>query len=238
MTPAWPLLLAPLALACGGTTASADLADDVPEAEWVRVSYGAGKTVDVFVIRPVGYVDGVAYPVVVALPWGGGTADLVLSLVDRYWDTEAPARGYIVVAPEVLGPSLDTEAEALIPAIFDWLGSTLSYDPSRVVLTGASNGGRGVFHAAIAHPDRFAALIGMPGEYRGSGEDLAGLSGKRAWLLVGEADAGWRGSSEGTRDLLEAQGVETELEVLAGQGHVLSIAQTRLMDWIDEAIGR
>lgn len=189
-------------------------------------------------LEPDSAVGSGPHPVVLALPWGAGTADLVLGLVQTYWDTEAPSRGYYVVAPEVLGSSLATTAGELIPALFRWMDEELDYDRDRVVLTGASNGGRGVFFSAVAQPERFAALVGMPGRYEGDGSDLAPLAEVPVWLLVGEFDDGWVEAAESTRNALEAAGMDVTLDVVQGQGHVLRLDQAFLMDWIDDALSR
>ncbi len=194
--------------------------------------------INVALVEPGSGAGSGPHPVVLALPWGGGTADLVLGLVQTYWDTEAPARGYYVVAPEVLGSSLATTADELIPDLFAWMDRELDYDPDRVVLTGASNGGRGVFFSAVANPQRFAALIGMPGRYEGDGTDLAPLAGVPVWLLVGQFDDGWVQAAESTQGALEAAGVDVTLDVVQGQGHVLRLDQALLMDWIDGALAR
>lgn len=194
--------------------------------------------INVALLEPDSAVGSGPHPVVLALPWGAGTADLVLGLVQTYWDTEAPSRGYYVVAPEVLGSSLATTAGELIPALFRWMDEELDYDRDRVVLTGASNGGRGVFFSAVAQPERFAALVGMPGRYEGDGSDLAPLAEVPVWLLVGEFDDGWVEAAESTRNALEAAGMDVTLDVVQGQGHVLRLDQAFLMDWIDDALSR
>ncbi len=204
----------------------------------VRVVYGEDRTVSIFLILPDQPSATRASPVVFAFPWGGGSGDLVLSLLASYWDREAPARGYIVVGTEVFGPDLAFEASEMIPGILAWMDQNLSYDRDRVVAVGASNGGTGLFHAALAVPGAFAALIGMPGEFSGEATDLQPLAGKPVWLLVGEEDTQWRNLANDTKDKLESQGVEVTVEVLSGQGHVINIDQARLMDWIDGALGR
>ncbi len=198
----------------------------------------SGGVINVALVEPSGGAGSGPHPVVLALPWGGGTADLVLGLVQTYWDAEAPSRGYYVVAPEVLGSSLAATADELIPALFRWMDEELDYDPDLVVVTGASNGGRGVFFSAVANPNRFAALIGMPGRYEGDGTDLAPLADVPVWLLVGQFDDGWVEAGESTRDALEAAGVEVTLDVVEGQGHVLRLDQAFLMDWIDGTLAR
>jgi len=222
--------------ACGNTPTG----DGEPQAvdfEWVKVTYGGGIAIDVAVFKPEDYSDSGGHPLIVALPWGGGTPSLALGMVDAYWDTEALARGYVVVSPAILGSSLETEAGDFFPALFAWLDASVSYDPTRVVLAGASNGGRGVFHALASDPLRFSAIIGMPGSYSGPVESIAPFAGRPAWLMVGESDSGWRASAESTRTTLEAAGISTRLDVLVGQGHVLSVNQDVLMNWIDEALG-
>jgi predicted peptidase len=70
----------------------------------------------------------------------------------------------IVVYPQLppdaqwLGEHADAAMQALDDAIREFDG-----DPQRVYLTGMSLGGYGVWHLALAHPDRFAALVPVCG---------------------------------------------------------------------------
>lgn len=226
-----------LALSGCSDDAVADPQTQIANVEWQQVQWSGG-TLRVALIRPEADAGDGPYPVVIALPWGGGTADLVLGLVDTYWSREAPARGYYVVSPEVLGSSLAQTADQIVPALFDWMDQALDYDPAEVVLTGASNGGRGAFFAATAAPDRFRGIIGMPGRYEGDGSNLDGLAETPVWLLVGEFDSGWVSAAESTRTALEGAGVPVTLDVVSGQGHVMSLDQAALMDWIDAVLGR
>ncbi|NKB65593.1 MAG: hypothetical protein GKR89_00905 [Candidatus Latescibacteria bacterium] len=204
--------------------------------ERVQVEYGDDQVVNLFVLEPE---DAPANaPLIMAFPWGRGSGDLVLSLLQRYWDREAPARGYIVVGVEILGPRLETEGAQMIPAIFQWMDENFSYDAERVVATGASNGGRGLFFAGVAAPQRYAAFIAMPGGYAEDEANLKPLRGKPVWLLVGEQDTSWREFGEATKAKLEAQGVDVTYDVLPGQGHVLNIGQAVLMDLIDALLER
>ena len=204
--------------------------------EWVEVTYGAGTRVDVAVFKPESYSDSGRHPLILALPWGGGTPELALGMVDAYWNREAPLRGYVVIAPSILGSSLRTEATEFIPALFSWLDEHVSYDPERVVVVGASNGGRGVFHVLTADPERFAAAIAMPGSYSGLAERLEPFVGKPVWLMVGEMDQRWRASTEATRAALEAAGTTPRVNLIRGQGHVLRIDDRMLMDWLAEVL--
>lgn len=202
--------------------------------DWYAVPWPGGVT-NVAVLAPTNGGAG-PHPVVFALPWGSGSFDLVLSFLDAYWATEPGARGYYVVAPEVRGSTLAETADELLPALFTWMDAELPYDPDRVALVGASNGGRGIFHAALSQPDRFGAMVGMPGQYSGPAADLASLVGIPVWLLVGEFDAGWVEAAQSTAEALEGQGVDVTLEIESGQEHVLLLSPVRLMDWIDQAL--
>ncbi len=209
--------------------------DETRFVDWYAVEWSGGTT-NVAVLAPSDGSTG-PRPVVFALPWGSGSANLVMSFLDSYWATEPGARGYYVVAPEVTGSTLADTADELIPAIFSWMGTELSYDPSKVALVGASNGGRGIFHAALSQPDRFGAMIGLPGQYSGPPGDLAYLTGIPVWLLVGEFDTGWVEASQATAAALEEAGVDVTLEILPNQEHVLFLSPVELMNWIDQALG-
>jgi dienelactone hydrolase len=234
------VLLAPVALLILAVTPAArgddGLGPEAPATEWFDVPWSGGN-VRVALVPPADGTSG-PHPVLFALPWGGGTEDLVSSFIGRYWATRPARRGYYVVAPAVLGSSLDDTADELIPAIFEWMDAELDYDPTKVALVGASNGGRGMFHAALAEPDRFATLLGLPGRYDGDARALSVLVGKPVWLIVGEFDTGWREASEATVGALESQGVQTRLDVAANQGHVMDLGVQLLLDGLDEAIRR
>lgn len=204
--------------------------------EWNDVQWSGGS-VSVAVVRPADEGTG-PHPVVFALPWGSGTSELVESFIQSYWLTQPSMRSYYVVAPAVRGTSLEQDADELIPALFDWMETELSFDPDQVALVGASNGGRGLFFAGLSQPDRFRALVGLPGSYTGDAANLAVLDGKPIRLLVGEFDDGWVASGEATVAALASQGIDTELEIVPGEGHVMRLDPRSLMDWIDAALGR
>jgi pimeloyl-ACP methyl ester carboxylesterase len=226
-----------LILSCSnGGTDLADILNDQRPVEWWSVPWRGGP-LDVALVHPDEAVGSGPHPVIFALTWGSGSVNEVMDMVFTYWLDEPPIRGYYVVAPQVVGSSLATNAVDLIPAIFEWMDGKIDYDPNKVALVGASNGGRGVFFSAVEHPDRFGALVGMPGRYEGDGTDLDGFAGKPVLLLVGELDEGWLEESQSTLEFLEASGADATLAVIEGQGHVLSLNMVTVMNWIDEALG-
>lgn len=230
-------LMAVLFLAAGTLGYVSERAPTAADMEWHRVPTPLG-TLNVALVRPLGEGNGDRHPVILALPWGSGSAQLVESFVGSYWLTDPMLRGYYVVAPEVRGSTLVDTADELIPAIFEWMESELFYDESRVALVGASNGGRGLFYAALSEPDRFRALVGLPGQHTGSADQLSVLQGKPIWLLVGELDAPWVAGTESTASALESVGISSRVDIVPGQGHVIRLDPNNLLDWIDKALDR
>ncbi len=166
-----------------------------------------------------------------AFPWGAGDAGLLAGLVETYWDEAAPAAGYAVVGVEIYGPGLAESAPAVVPALLEWIDQNLPEAAGEIVLTGASAGGIGVFHAALAMPDRVAAILAMPGRYSGESA-LETLAGVPVLLMVGGHDQRWVAGSESTAERLRAAGAQVTLSMVPGQGHVLRVPQRELLRWL------
>ncbi len=215
-----------LALACG---ADNGIGLEPPQAvEWIRLPMESGSPLNIAVLRPAASPRGV----VVAFPWGAGDANLLLGLLDSYWGQAAPAAGYAVVGVEIYGPGLEEDARAVMSAVIGWIDEHFAGASGDIVMTGASAGGIGVFHAALAMPDRVGGIIAMPGRYTGDAS-LEALAGAPVWMMVGEGDARWIAGSEATAERLEDAGAEVTLDILQGQGHVLVVAQDALVRWME-----
>ena len=173
---------------------------------WVSLPLPAGRQLNLLVARPAGPARGV----VVAFPWGAGDAGLLAGLVETYWDEAAPAAGYAVVGVEIYGPGLAESAPVVVPALLEWIEANLPEAAGNIVLTGASAGGIGVFHAALAMPGRVAAILAMPGRYTGEAS-LEALAGVPVLLMVGAHDGRWVAGSESTAERLRAAGAQVEL---------------------------
>ncbi|MYC00052.1 MAG: hypothetical protein F4X60_16080 [Gemmatimonadetes bacterium] len=216
------VVVAALLLACGATEPEAR------QVEWVQLTLESGGTLDIAVLRP----ESAAKGVVVAFPWGAGDAGLLLGLMQSYWDPAAPDAGYAVVGVVAYGPGLERNGGEVMAAVMGWIDENLGEAGDKVVMTGASAGGVGVFHAALAVPDRVGGIIAMPGRYSGEAS-LEVLADAAVWMMVGEGDTNWVGRSEATAGKLEAAGVEVTHEVVRGQGHVLRVDQDVLVRWIE-----
>ena len=204
------------------------------ERQNVTLEYGAGQTLSLTVILPVGYTPEIQYPMVVALPPGPGTPAMVNAFLGNYWLDEADQRGYVLVSPAVFGPDLERSGHDVLDAVFGWVEANVSYDPARVTLAGQSNGGLGAFHAARIAPERFGSIVVMPGGYGSSG-DLSQLTGKPVLLAVGESDTRWVQLAHHTRDLLVLASAEPRLDIVPGAGHVFPYRSDTLFDWIEQS---
>lgn len=209
-----------------GTTRPPMPLDDV---EWVAVPFSPDEVINVAVLEPEGSPVGA----VVAFPWGTGVSELVLSLMDSYWDEAAIAAGYVVLGVEAWGPGLETLAAEVVPDIVAFIDTRYPTASTNVIFTGASNGGEGVFHASLSIPSRVGGIIAMPGAYGGDPTNLTALAGIPTLLMVGELDTPWLGPVQNTFTALEDAGVPATLEIISNQDHVLTIPQQDLVDWIE-----
>ncbi len=172
--------------------------------------------------------------VVVAFPWGAGTADLLQGMLNAYWSS-ATLSGVAVVGVQLYGPSLSDDAEEVMAAVLEWVGREMPGTPQRVVLAGASAGGVGVFHAALGAPKKVGGIIAMPGRYSGDAA-LDVLTGVPIWMMVGEEDVAWLDRSKMTAERLEAAGARVRHEVLPLQGHVLTVPSEALERWVRDRV--
>jgi predicted peptidase len=91
---------------------------------------------------------------------------------------------FILVAPQV--PEGEVWSTDTLTALLDELQATLRVDPDRVYLTGLSMGAFGAWDLAIAHPDRFAALLVISGG--GNPVEVCRLKNVPVWIFHGLKD--------------------------------------------------
>jgi polyhydroxybutyrate depolymerase len=118
---------------------------------------------------PPGLEAGAATPLVLVLHGGGGSG--VSGTHQGPWDHAAREHGFVSVAPDAVngfwgsGGSWDTRGiddvaflVALLDVVADDPADGVAIDPSRVYLTGFSNGGTMAYRLAAEVGDRFAAV--------------------------------------------------------------------------------
>jgi dienelactone hydrolase len=93
--------------------------------------------------------------------------------------------GCVVLAPAT-HKRWGMESERVLALIVSVMARTPSIDPRRVVLTGLSMGGAGVFEIASQHPELFAGISPICGT---APHDVSALAHTPAWVAHGTRDA-------------------------------------------------
>lgn len=163
-------------------------------------------------------------------------ANGALELVDTAIQNNLPL---VFVAPQVTEDYWPPRAIAAVVA--DAL-RRYPIDPRRVLLTGLSDGGTGVWDALKAYPACFAAGVPMSGM-----TELAGLVAIRdvpLWVFHGEKDddtnveTGYGGAMVGSRAVvraLRALGAHPSYTEYAGERHVIwprAFGEEKLLPWL------
>ena len=178
------------------------------------------------IVVPKGFKSGQRSPVLLAFPPGGQDDSLVEVGLDKYW-AEGARRGWIVISVAAPNGELFFQgSELLIPSLLDQLASTYPPEGGRIHIGGISNGGLSAFRVVLAHPERYASLVTLPGQpYDTSDNDRVPLLAKEkipVFLGVGELDTVWREGSEKTAAALNKAGGKATLVISPGDGHFIS----------------
>ena len=196
-----------------------------PAQRWHSLSVEGGAAIEYVVVTPADFDATVAHRVVIALPPGPQTKDMVERGLELYFEEQAIQRGWVVVSPAAPeGQMFFTGAEKEFYALLDWVEATYKIEGGLVHLAGVSNGGRSAFHLAGATPLRFASLSALPG-VPGSEQDVARLKDVAQMpvaIWAGEQDSDWVNEARKTIVRLSELGApELLLEIKPGESHVL-----------------
>jgi predicted esterase len=164
---------------------------------------------------------GPAVATVVFLPGGSGSK----RSAQRVWDTflagGKDVERFRVVVPYWPDVGMDEDFHRTLPIIDEVLACN-GGEPRDVHLAGFSNGGHDAFDLMLEHPERFATLLGAPGEFqlRTTSADLVRLRGKAVFNGIGEKDDEfWHKGVRDAHEMLLAAGVESVYVEFKGQGH-------------------
>ena len=161
-------------------------------------------------------------PVLLALPPGGQTKQLVEVAERLYWKKEAERLGWTVISP--IAPSGQSLSGKNINRVLELVGhieKTYEVEYGRVHVAGASNGGRSALELALNDPSRFASLSLLPGMQRGlNSKKLKTLEPLPLAMYVGGKDTGWRRPMQAMSDKLTELGHPPSVfRVFEGEGH-------------------
>ncbi len=175
-------------------------------------------------------------PTLLVVPPGAQGADAVRSVLERYFATVGPARGWRIVCPAApVREGFRGEGAGLLVATARRIVATMPVTGDRVHLAGVANGGRAAFSAALADPRIFASLFVLPGvpEPADAGR-LEALAGLPVRLFVGEEDDSWAPAMRRTRGRLAAAGVDVALAVLPShRSFIRPAGLARVFDELD-----
>ena len=109
---------------------------------------------------------------------------------------------FIVVIPQAenFGWAADTKNAKRALAMLDDVQKEYKTDAKRQYLSGLSMGGMGTWSIAMAHPDRFAAIVPVCG--RGDTKTAEKIKDLPCWCFHGDADAAVK--VEGSREMIAA----------------------------------
>ena len=234
-------ITAPIPAATAKPTPSpAPQAEDATVAQAGQVTYYTmdlnGTPLDYAVVLPDGFDASQTYPILLSLPPGGQTKEMVDAVLDGYWSAEASRRGWIVISPVAPGGKLFFEgSETLIPEFLARTAQQYPPEGGKYHLSGVSNGGISSFRVAVNHPELVHSILVAPGYAKP--EDTPKLNVLKdipIAMFVGEQDTQWVQSMQATKDELDRLGIQASLTILPNEGHVLrSLTGDQLFDLLD-----
>lgn len=196
--------------------------EDHPELTWQFESANIdGTNIEFATLLPIGFDPAETYPLLLALPPGGQTEQMVEAGLDTFWKRGA-LYGFIIVSPvKPADSNYMSDGSLLLPAFVAHLHDKFNID-GKPHLGGVSNGGISTFKAGLERPDLYQSLTVLPGYARRDGGDVSTLAGLKVTLYVGENDGAWVTNSQSTHDRLVAAGHDdVVLEIFPAEGHLI-----------------
>jgi len=167
-------------------------------------------------------------PVLLALPPGPQTREMVVAGIEK-WATPMQEAGWFVLSPISPEGLFFTDSAELLPGFLDAAAKTHGIPTEGLLLFGMSNGGLSAFSVALAEPNRFRAIVTIPG--RPTDDDLGKVSALASMpvaIVVGaDDDPFWITGAESTKRALEGAGGSVEVRMLPDTGHAAHVD----IDW-------
>jgi predicted esterase len=162
-----------------------------------------------------------AVPTVMFLPSGNGLRRNAQRMWDSYLKDGKDLGAFRIVIPYSVDYDFPDEFERTLDVRAEVL-SCYGGDPRKVHIAGVSNGGHAAFTLMLRYPDRFATLLGAPGEFPTvrPADWAKPLAGKSVFNGVGEHDDDWRPGVRDTHDGLVSVGIDSTYVEFPGQGHI------------------
>ena len=184
----------------------------------------SGTMLEYALLLPENFDPDRMYPILLALPPGPQTKEMVQWGLDNYWAREAVKRGWIVLSPVAPDGVLFFQGgEGVIPELLSRTAQLYQPEGGKYHVAGVSNGGISAFRVALNNVDKVQSVLAVPGFPRSDGDfqRLNSLVDIPVAMFVGEQDDGWVQQMEATEASLTELGGRVSLEVVAGEGHVI-----------------
>ena len=196
-----------------------------------------GHTIEYALILPDHFDRSKAYPVLLALPPGDQSRQMVEAGLNFYWEAEAKRRGWVVISPAApSGESFYTGLDQELPPLLNEVAHSVLFESGKVHLAGVSNGGLSAYRVITEFPDRFLSLTVLPGVPPDAHAlaALKSLKGIPVVAFVGGDDTEWVRGSRETKQELDRLGIQNTLTIVPGEGHVMRLDPAALFDLLDQ----
>jgi poly(3-hydroxybutyrate) depolymerase len=206
------------------------------DVEFHRLTH-TGRVLEYALILPDRFDKTTFYPVLLALPPGDQSKQLVVAGLNLYWEAQAKKRGWVVISPAApAGTSFYTGGETELANLLDEVSKSVEFEGGKVHLAGVSNGGLSAYRVITEYPARFLSLTVLPGipPDKRAFDALGRLKGIPVAAFVGAKDSEWIRGSRDTKEKLDALGIANTLEVVPGAGHVVPLDPAKLFDLLDQ----
>lgn len=222
----------------GPASTGSSAASGASDVEHRSFTTADGTNIDYVILVPDDRAAGQPGNVLFTFPPGGQDLELTQRIVEQRWHDEALSRDWVVVSPAAPATGLfyTDESARLVPELLDAIAIDYPPENGRFDLAGVSNGGLSAFKAALSYPERFRSLVVFPGYSPDGGDDpnLSKLKDIGVSMFVGGEDSGWLEASQQTEQTLQGLGYTVELNVVAGEGHIIeSLTGADLFDAIE-----
>lgn len=174
------------------------------------------------------------WPLIVALHGGSGNGSDFLWA----WLREARQRGYILLSPSARGDTWSDEDDQGLLQILSWLSQRYHLDPTRVLLTGLSDGATFSLLFGLAHPRVYRALAPLCGVLHPGNAIIGNLERARGvpiYLVHGALDFIFPVElARHARDTLLAAGAALQYRELPELSHTYPRSQNaHILDWFE-----